>query len=53
VVDLAAPLIHRDLGLSEAGIAALAGLPLLPFGSGAVPGALLIARVGAPLGDDA
>jgi CP family cyanate transporter-like MFS transporter len=41
------PMIHRDLGLSEAGIAALAGLPLLLFGIGAVPGALLIARVGA------
>jgi MFS transporter, CP family, cyanate transporter len=40
------PLIHRDLGLSQAGIAALVGLPLLLFAIGAVPGALLAARVG-------
>jgi CP family cyanate transporter-like MFS transporter len=41
------PLIHHDLGLSQAAIAALAGLPLLLFGLGAIPGALAIARWGA------
>jgi CP family cyanate transporter-like MFS transporter len=41
------PLIHRDLQLSESGVAAIAGVPLLLFGLGALPGGLLIARVGA------
>lgn len=41
------PLIHRDLHLDEKSVAALTGLPLLLFGIAAVPGALLIARIGA------
>ncbi len=41
------PLIHRDLPLSETGIAALTGLPVLLFAAGAVPGSLMIARLGA------
>ena len=40
------PLIHAELGLDEKGVAALAGLPVLLFGLAAVPGSLLIARVG-------
>ncbi len=41
------PLIHHDLGLSEKAIGLLSGLPLLLFGLAAVPGSLLIARIGA------
>jgi CP family cyanate transporter-like MFS transporter len=41
------PLIHRDLHLDEKLIAALTGLPVLLFGLAAIPGSLLIARVGA------
>ena len=41
------PLIHSDLGLSETEIGILAGLPSLLFALAAVPGSLLIARVGA------
>lgn len=41
------PLIHRDLALDEKGVAALGGLPVLLFGLVAVPGSVLIARVGA------
>jgi CP family cyanate transporter-like MFS transporter len=41
------PLIHRDLDLDEKGVAALAGLPVLLLGLAAVPGSLLIARIGA------
>jgi MFS transporter, CP family, cyanate transporter len=41
------PLIHRDLQLDEKGVAALSGLPVLILGLFAVPGSLLIARVGA------
>jgi MFS transporter, CP family, cyanate transporter len=41
------PLIHRDLSLDEKGVAALTGLPILVFGLIAVPGSLLIARLGA------
>src|SRR5919202_3118303 len=41
------PLIHRDLALDEKGVAALSGLPVLVLGLAAVPGSLLIARVGA------
>src|SRR5690242_18704612 len=41
------PLIHTDLQLDEKGVAALSGLPVLLLGLAAVPGALLIARVGA------
>lgn len=41
------PLIHRDLELSEKLVGALTGLPVLLFGIVAIPGALLIARIGA------
>lgn len=41
------PLIHADLGLNETAVAALTGLPVLLFALIAVPGALLIARLGA------
>ena len=41
------PLIHRDLDLSEKLVAALTGLPVLLFAILAVPGSLLIARLGA------
>jgi CP family cyanate transporter-like MFS transporter len=40
------PLIHVELGLDEKGVAALSGLPVLLFGIAAVPGSLLIARIG-------
>jgi MFS transporter, CP family, cyanate transporter len=41
------PIIHADLQLDEKGVAALSGLPVLLLGLAAVPGSLLIARVGA------
>jgi len=41
------PLIHRDLHLSETGVALLGSLPPLLFAAAAVPGSLLIARLGA------
>lgn len=41
------PLIHRDLALDEKAVAALTGLPVLLFGLVAVPGSLMIARLGA------
>jgi MFS transporter, CP family, cyanate transporter len=41
------PLIHRQLLLSEKAVGALSGLPVLLFGVGAIPGAVLIARLGA------
>lgn len=41
------PLIHRDLGLSEGAIGALSGLPVLLLGLAAIPGSLVIARIGA------
>lgn len=41
------PLIHRDLGLTETGTAVLTGLPVVLLAAGAVPGSLLIARLGA------
>jgi CP family cyanate transporter-like MFS transporter len=40
------PLIHADLQLDEKGIAALSGLPVLLLGVAAVPGSLLIVRIG-------
>jgi CP family cyanate transporter-like MFS transporter len=40
------PIIHADLHLDEKGVAALSGLPVLLFGLAAVPGSLLIARIG-------
>ena len=41
------PLIHRQLGLDEKSVAVLTGLPVLLFAAIAVPGSLLIARIGA------
>jgi MFS transporter, CP family, cyanate transporter len=41
------PLIHRDLGLSESGIAALSNLPVLVLAGSSMFGALLTARLGA------
>src|SRR5690242_5302516 len=41
------PQIHADLGLSEAAVGALGSLPSLVFAFAAVPGSLLIARLGA------
>jgi len=41
------PLIHRDLDLSEKLVGALTGLPVLLFAIVAIPGSLLIARIGA------
>ena len=41
------PLIHRDLGLSEKAIGLVSGLPILLLGLAAIPGSLLIARIGA------
>lgn len=40
------PLIHTDLHLSEAQVGLLVGLPLLLFSIAAVPGALLVHRLG-------
>jgi CP family cyanate transporter-like MFS transporter len=40
------PLIHGDLALGETSVAALTGLPVLLLGLAAVPGSLLIARLG-------
>jgi MFS transporter, CP family, cyanate transporter len=40
-------LIHRDLALDEKAVGALTSLPSLLFGFVAVPGSLLIARIGA------
>ena len=41
------PLIHSDLGLNETAIGTLGSLPSLLFACAAIPGALLIARLGA------
>jgi CP family cyanate transporter-like MFS transporter len=41
------PAIHHDLALSEAGVGALNGLPVVLMAVAAVPGSLLIARLGA------
>ncbi len=41
------PLIHREFALSERAVGALSGLPVLLFGLAAIPGSLLIARLGA------
>lgn len=41
------PLIRVDLGMSETAVGALMGLPLALFALAAVPGSLLIARLGA------
>jgi len=41
------PAIHRDLGLDEKGVSVLTVLPVLLLAVAAVPGSLLIARLGA------
>jgi MFS transporter, CP family, cyanate transporter len=41
------PAIHRDLGLDEKAVSLLTGLPVLLLAAAAIPGSLLIARVGA------
>jgi CP family cyanate transporter-like MFS transporter len=41
------PLIHRQFALSEKAVGALSGLPVLLFGLMAIPGSLLVARLGA------
>jgi CP family cyanate transporter-like MFS transporter len=41
------PQIHADLGLGQAAVGALTTLPVLLFAFAAVPGALLVARLGA------
>jgi CP family cyanate transporter-like MFS transporter len=41
------PLIHRDLGLGETAVGVLSGLPVLLLGVAAVPGSVLISRLGA------
>jgi CP family cyanate transporter-like MFS transporter len=43
------PMVHRDLGMSETEVGLLIGLPLAVFAAAAVPGSLLIARIGARL----
>ncbi len=40
------PFVHRDLALNETAIGALAALPVLLLGIVAIPGSLLIARIG-------
>jgi MFS transporter, CP family, cyanate transporter len=49
VVPPIIPLIHEELRMSETQIGLLIGLPLAMFAVAAVPGSLLIARVGARL----
>ena len=43
------PLIHEELRMSETQVGLLIGLPLAMFAIAAVPGSLLIARIGASL----
>ncbi len=43
------PLIHQEFGMSETQIGLLVGLPLAVFAIAAVPGSLIIARIGATL----
>jgi MFS transporter, CP family, cyanate transporter len=43
------PLIREDLGMSETEVGLLIGLPLVTWAAAAVPGSLLIARLGATL----
>jgi cyanate permease len=43
------PLIHDELRMSETQVGLLVGLPLLIFAIAAVPGSLLIARIGTKL----
>lgn len=41
------PLIHRDLHLDETAVGVLSGLPVLLLGMAAVPGSVIISRLGA------
>jgi CP family cyanate transporter-like MFS transporter len=41
------PLIHRQLGLTESGVAALTNVPVLLMSVAAIPGSFAIARLGA------
>lgn len=43
------PLIHDELHLSETQVGLLIGLPLIMFAAAAIPGSLLISRLGASL----
>ncbi len=43
------PLVHNELHMSETEVGLLVGLPLAVFALAAVPGSLLIARIGASL----
>ncbi|MGB7101212.1 MAG: MFS transporter, partial [Xanthobacteraceae bacterium] len=47
VVPPIIPLVHQDLHMSETQIGLLIGVPLAMFAIAAVPGSLLIARIGA------
>src|SRR5277367_4818501 len=47
VVPPIIPLVHEQLHMSETQIGLLIGLPLAMFAIAAVPGSLLIARIGA------
>ena len=47
VVPPVIPLIHDDLRMSETQVGALMGMPLVMFALAAIPGSLLIARLGA------
>src|SRR5579871_1797578 len=40
------PLVHRELGMSETQVGLLVGLPLALFAIAAIPGSLLISRIG-------
>ncbi len=41
------PVVHRELHLSETAVGALSGIPVLILGLAAIPGSLVIARLGA------
>lgn len=43
------PLVHRELHMSETQVGLLVGLPLALFAAAAIPGSLLIARIGTNL----
>ena len=47
VVPPVIPLIHDDLRMTETQVGALMGMPLVMFALAAIPGSLLIARLGA------
>jgi CP family cyanate transporter-like MFS transporter len=47
VVPPVIPLIHNDLHMTETQVGALMGMPLVMFAAAAIPGSLLIARLGA------